>query len=186
MKRLIDITIILLFLPIVIIICLIIALLIKIESRGPILFWSDRIGKDNKIFSMPKFRTMQTNTPLIATNNLVNEKNYITKFGKFLRKSSLDELPQLYSILNGKMSLVGPRPALFNQYDLIEMRTNKGIHKLTPGITGWSQVNGRDLISIEKKTELDNFYKENISILLDFKILLITVFKLLDFKEIKH
>ena len=186
MKRLIDILIVILSLPFVLVLSIFISILIRTTSVGPIIFWSDRIGKDNKLFKMPKFRTMMINTPLVATSELKNEEKHLTKIGSILRKLSLDELPQLYSILTGKMSVVGPRPALFNQYDLIEMRTIKNIDKLKPGITGWSQINGRDLISLEKKIELDDYYKINKSLYLDLKIILMTAVKLFDIKKVKH
>src|SRR6266568_3281872 len=127
---------------------LITALAVKVTSPGPILYWSDRVGKDNVIFKMPKFRTMRTDTPAVATHLLGDADRWLTPIGKFLRKSSLDELPQLFSILTGDMSIVGPRPALFNQDDLVTLRTEKGVHQLTPGLTGWAQINGRDELPI--------------------------------------
>src|SRR4030067_1229197 len=148
---------------------LIISLMVKLTSKGPVLYWSDRVGMDNKIFKMLKFRTMRIDTPRIATHLLTNPDAYLTSIGSFLRKFSLDELPQLWSILKGYMSFIGPRPALFNQDDLIELRTNKGIHKLVPGITGWAQVNGRDDIPIPKKVEYDAYYLKNRSFLFDIK-----------------
>jgi len=131
---------------------LLIALIVKLSSRGPVLYWSDRVGKDNTIFRMPKFRTMRTDTPAVATHLLNDPDIYLTPIGKFLRKSSLDELPQLWSVLKGDMSFVGPRPALFNQDDLIKLRTEKGVHRLIPGVTGWAQVNGRDDLPIPVKS----------------------------------
>lgn len=145
---------------------LIIALLVKATSRGPVLYWSDRVGKDNAIFKMPKYRTMKTNTPAVATHLLTNPDQYLTPVGKFLRKSSLDELPQLFSILKGDMSFVGPRPALFNQDDLVEFRTQKGVHVLSPGLTGWAQINGRDELPIPVKVEYDEYYMMNQSFFL--------------------
>ncbi len=156
--------------------CLI-ALLSKLTSRGPILYWSDRIGRDNRVFRMPKFRTMRIDTPEVATHLLIDSRQWITPLGRFLRKTSLDELPQLWSILVGDMSFVGPRPALFNQHDLTGLRTLYGIHKLVPGITGWAQINGRDELSIPDKVECDRFYLENQSLLLDLRILLGTIVK---------
>ena len=150
---------------------LLVAVLVKLTSPGPIFYWSKRVGRDNAIFRMPKFRTMRTDTPAVATHLLADPDRYLTPIGKFLRKSSLDELPQLISILTGDMSIVGPRPALFNQDDLIELRTNKGVHVLTPGLTGWAQINGRDELPIPEKVEYDEYYLKNRSFLLDMKII---------------
>tara|TARA_B110000438_G_C15760990_1_gene627276 strand:- start:303 stop:863 length:561 start_codon:yes stop_codon:yes gene_type:complete len=172
---------ILLLLPIVIII-----FLIKFDSSGPIIFWSKRVGKHNLIFLMPKFRTMKVNTPHKATHLLHNPNLYLTNVGIYLRKFSLDELPQLYSLILGHMSFVGPRPALYNQYDLIKMRNKKNISKLKPGITGWAQINGRDSISIERKVELDYFYLLNKSIFLDIKIIFLTLYKAFKKENIMH
>lgn len=165
---------------------LLIAVMVKLTSPGPALYWSDRVGKDNVLFRMPKFRTMQIDTPAVATHLLTNPDYYLTPIGKFLRKSSLDELPQLISILKGDMSFVGPRPALFNQDDLIELRTGRGVHVLTPGLTGWAQVNGRDELPIPVKVDLDVYYLENCSFLLDLKILCMTLFKVLRSEGVKH
>lgn len=156
---------------------IIISFLIKLESKGPILFKQKRIGKDNKEFFLYKFRSMKIDTPNVATHLLEKPDTYITKIGKFLRKSSLDELPQLFNILKGEMSIVGPRPALYNQYDLKDERTKVDVHKLLPGLTGWAQINGRDELSIEEKVTYDKFYSENYSLLLDIKIILMTVSK---------
>jgi len=156
---------------------IIIALFVKITSKGPVFYWSDRVGINNAIFKMPKFRTMYTNTPDIATHLLENPNTYLTPIGPFLRKSSLDEFPQLWSVLKGDMSFVGPRPALYNQEDLIQLRTKKGIHKLVPGITGWAQVNGRDELDIPIKVEYDEYYLKNRSLLFDLKILWMTFLK---------
>jgi O-antigen biosynthesis protein WbqP len=150
--------------------------MVKLTSKGPILYWSDRVGMDNRIFKMPKFRTMRIDTPPVATHLLTNPDAYLTPIGSFLRKFSLDELPQLWSILKGHMSFIGPRPALFNQDDLIELRTNKGIHKLVPGITGWAQINGRDDIPIPLKVKYDEYYMKNKSFFLDLKILWLTFY----------
>ena len=165
---------------------LLIALLVKLTSPGPALYWSDRVGKDNVLFRMPKFRTMRVDTPAVATHLLTDPDYYLTPIGKFLRKSSLDELPQLISILKGDMSFVGPRPALFNQDDLIGLRTSRGVHVLTPGLTGWAQVNGRDELPIPVKVDLDAYYLENGSFLLDLQILCMTFFKVLRSEGVKH
>ena len=155
----------------------VIAFLIKITSKGPVLYWSDRIGLDNKIFKMPKFRTMRLDTPEVATHLLENPNAHLTPIGSILRKASLDELPQFWSVFKGDMSLVGPRPALYNQDDLITLRTEKKIHKLTPGITGWAQINGRDEISIPEKVALDEYYMRHRSFMLDMRILWRTLLK---------
>jgi O-antigen biosynthesis protein WbqP len=157
----------------------VIAVLVKLTSPGPVLYWSDRVGRGNRIFRMPKFRSMRTGTPALATHLLTESSYWITPLGRFLRKTSLDELPQLWSILKGDMSFVGPRPALFNQDDLISLRTEKGIHQLTPGLTGWAQINGRDELPIPDKVALDEFYLRNHSLSWDMKILLLTAFKVL-------
>jgi O-antigen biosynthesis protein WbqP len=186
MKRIFDFTMALLLLLALSIPALLIALLVKATSRGPVLYWSDRVGKDNTIFKMPKFRTMRTDTPAVATHLLANPDQYLTSIGKFLRKFSLDELPQLLSILKGDMSFVGPRPALFNQDDLVELRTKKGIHILTPGLTGWAQINGRDELPIPVKVGFDEYYLKHRSSLFDVKIILMTVFKVLRSEGVKH
>ena len=164
----------------------VIALLVKLTSQGPVLHWSRRVGKGNMIFQMPKFRTMHINAPAIATHLLKNPLKYLTPFGRFLRRFSLDELPQLWSVLKGDMSFVGPRPALYNQDDLIELRTRKGLHKLMPGITGWAQVNGRDNLTVYQKVEYDEFYMKNKSFFLDLKILYMTLFKVIKSDGVKH
>jgi O-antigen biosynthesis protein WbqP len=165
---------------------LLMALLVKLTSPGPVLYWSDRVGVGNGIFKMPKFRTMRIETPAVATHLLSNPDEYLTPIGPFLRKSSLDELPQLWSVLKGDMSFVGPRPALFNQEDLIAMRTEKGVHRLIPGITGWAQINGRDDIPIPKKVEFDAYYLNHRSFLFDLKILLLTFFKVTRAENVSH
>ncbi len=165
---------------------LLIALIVKLSSRGPVLYWSDRVGKDNTIFRMPKFRTMRTDTPAVATHLLNDPDIYLTPIGKFLRKSSLDELPQLWSVLKGDMSFVGPRPALFNQDDLIKLRTEKGVHRLIPGVTGWAQVNGRDDLPIPVKVDFDEFYLNNQSFLFDLKILWLTFLKVIKREGVSH
>ena len=164
---------------------IIIAIFIKIESKGPVLHWSKSIGIENKYFLMPKFRTMILNTPQVASN-LLEEDMYLTKVGSILRKFSLDEVPQLLSIISGQMTFVGPRPALYNQDDLIKLRTANNIHMIKPGITGWAQINGRDNISIEKKVKLEIDYLNNKSIILDIKILFITIFRVILSKDISH
>jgi O-antigen biosynthesis protein WbqP len=165
---------------------MIISLVIRLTSKGSAFYWSERIGKNNMIFKMPKFRTMKTDTPAVATHLLNNPDQYLTSIGKFLRKYSLDELPQLHSILKGDMSFVGPRPALFNQDDLIELRTKKGIHILTPGLTGWAQINGRDELPIPIKVGFDEYYLKHRSFLFDLKIILMTIFKVLRSEGVKH
>jgi O-antigen biosynthesis protein WbqP len=165
---------------------MVIVILVKLTSRGPALHWSKRVGVNNSLFYMPKFRTMYIDTPQVATHLLQNSSGHITKLGQFLRKTSLDEIPQLISILKGDMNFIGPRPALFNQDDLISLRTEKGVHKLTPGITGWAQVNGRDEISIPLKVKYEHFYLLNKSFLLDLKILSLTFFKVCTMKDVKN
>jgi len=164
----------------------IVTVLVKLTSRGSILHWSDRIGKNNKIFRMPKFRSMRIDTPAVATHLLPNPDQWLTPIGSFLRKSSLDELPQLWSILIGDMSFVGPRPALFNQDDLIALRTQSGVHELLPGLTGWAQVNGRDELSIPDKVELDVAYLRRRSFWFDLHILWLTVLKVIRHEGVKH
>lgn len=161
-------------------------LVIKFTSEGPAIYWSIRVGKNNEHFEMPKFRTMQINTPEVASHLLSKPSNYITKIGYFLRKTSLDEIPQLWSVLKGDMSIVGPRPALFNQYDLIDLRTFKNIHQLTPGITGWAQVNGRDNLSNTKKVFFDEEYLKKKSFIFDLKILYLTFIKIIRREGIQH
>ncbi len=159
---------------------------VRMSSPGPILFWSKRVGRDNQVFQMPKFRSMRIDTPAVATHLLQNPDQWLTPIGSFLRKSSLDELPQLWCILKGDMSFVGPRPALFNQDDLIAMRTERGVHQLVPGLTGWAQVNGRDELPIPKKVELDYEYLQRRSFLFDLKILWITALKVLVRDGVSH
>lgn len=162
------------------------ALAVKLTSSGPILYWSDRVGRNNNIFKMPKFRTMRTDTPAVATHLLGDPDRWLTPIGKFLRKSSLDELPQLFSILTGDMSIVGPRPALFNQDDLVALRTEKGVHKLTPGLTGWAQINGRDELPIPVKVEFDEYYFKNQSFFLDMRIIFLTFIKVVKSEGVTH
>jgi O-antigen biosynthesis protein WbqP len=186
MKRLFDLTLglsaaIVLFLPI-----LFIAILVRLTSKGPALYWSDRVGKGNAIFRMPKFRSMRLGTPAVATHLLSDPGAHLTPIGSFLRKSSLDELPQLWSIFVGDMSFVGPRPALFNQHDLITLRTQSGVHELVPGLTGWAQVNGRDELPILQKVELDIEYLRRRSFWFDVRILWLTFVKVLRRDGVSH
>jgi O-antigen biosynthesis protein WbqP len=185
-KRLIDIFLSLFFITIFIIPFLIILLIFIFTKDINFIHWSKRIGIRNRIFKMPKIRTMKLSTPDLATHLLNDNQSYVTKFGKILRKTSLDEIPQLYSVLVGDMTLVGPRPALFNQYDLIKYRTNNNIHSLKPGITGWAQIKGRDNLSIEEKVKYDSEYLMKMSIFFDLKILFITVLKILKMRDVSH
>jgi O-antigen biosynthesis protein WbqP len=186
MKRFFDFAMSLLAVSTLAIPMVITALAVRVTSPGPILYWSDRVGRDNRIFKMPKFRTMLTDTPAVATHLLGDPDRWLTPIGKFLRKSSLDELPQLFSILIGDMSIVGPRPALFNQDDLVELRTRKGVHALTPGLTGWAQINGRDELPIPVKVEFDEWYLWNQSFLLDLKIIVMTFVKVIRKEGVTH
>jgi O-antigen biosynthesis protein WbqP len=162
------------------------ALMIKLTSRGPVLHWSNRVGKDNRIFPMPKFRSMRIETPQVATHLLSDPATYLTPIGSFLRRTSLDELPQLWSILVGDLSFVGPRPALFNQADLVALRTERGIHVLVPGLTGWAQVNGRDELPIPVKVQFDYEYLQRRSFRLDLQIIGMTVVKVVRGEGIQH
>ncbi len=164
----------------------VLAVLVCLTSPGPALYWSNRVGRHNRIFKMPKFRSMRIDTPAVATHLLQNPEQWLTPIGSFLRKSSLDELPQLWSILKGDMSFVGPRPALFNQDDLIALRTEKGVHELLPGLTGWAQVNGRDELPIPQKVALDVEYLQKRSLLFDLKILWMTAVKVLSSDGVSH
>ncbi len=163
-----------------------VALAVKLTSPGPVLYWSDRVGRNNRIFRMPKFRSMRTGTPAVATHLLKDPDVWLTPIGAFLRKTSLDELPQLWSILAGDMSIVGPRPALFNQDDLVALRTERGVHELMPGLTGWAQVNGRDELPIPQKVALDAEYLRRRSFLFDLRILWLTVVKVLKRDGVSH
>ena len=165
---------------------LLVALLVRATSRGAALYWSDRVGRDNNIFKMPKFRTMRADTPPMATHLMTEPARFLTPIGGLLRKTSLDELPQLLSILRGDMSFVGPRLALFNQDDLIALRTAKGVQRITPGLTGWAQVNGRDDLPIPVKVEFDAYYLKNRSLILDVKILVMTFFQAFTGKGVRH
>jgi O-antigen biosynthesis protein WbqP len=185
-KRLFDITVSLLAFLVMAIPMLVISVLIKLTSKGPVVHWSNRVGRDNIIFKMPKFRTMQANTPDVATHLLDNPESYLTTIGKLLRKTSIDELPQIFSIFKGDMSFVGPRPALFNQDDLIALRTEKGVHYLTPGLTGWAQINGRDELPIPVKVALDEYYMKNRSFYLDMRIICQTLSKVVKREGVMH
>jgi O-antigen biosynthesis protein WbqP len=165
---------------------LLVALLVRLTSSGPALYWSDRVGKGNQIFRMPKFRSMRVGTPAVATHLLQDPRVYLTPIGSFLRKSSLDELPQLWCILKGDMSFVGPRPALFNQDDLVALRTHYGVHELVPGLTGWAQVNGRDELPIPEKVKLDVEYLQRRSLWFDIRILWLTFVKVLRRDGVSH
>ena len=186
MKRLIDIMLSIILMFVLIVPMLFVGLAVRITSSGRVIHWSRRIGRLNKVIAMPKFRTMVISSPDIATHLIDDPKKYLTPIGSFLRKSSLDELPQLWSVLKGDMSIVGPRPALFNQHDLIILRKERGVDKLKPGITGWAQVNGRDELSIFDKVALDVEYLKKQSIWFDMKILWMTLFKALKFNEVSH
>lgn len=185
-KRLFDIVLALIAGVLLSIPLLLIALTVRLTSIGPALYWSDRVGRNNGIFLMPKFRSMQIGTPPVATHLLPDPDEFLTPIGSFLRKSSLDELPQLWSILIGDMSFVGPRPALFNQYDLISLRTESGVHELVPGLTGWAQVNGRDGLPIPDKVKLDAEYLRRQSLWFDILILWLTLAKVLKRDDVSH
>jgi len=185
-KRLFDLVLALCAAMILALPVVLVALAVRLTSKGPALYWSDRVGKGNKIFKMPKFRSMRIGTPAVATHLLQNPAVYLTPIGSFLRKSSLDELPQLWSILIGDMSFVGPRPALFNQQDLIALRTQHGVHELTPGLTGWAQVNGRDELPIPEKVKLDVAYLQRQSLWFDIRILWMTFVKVLRRDGVSH
>lgn len=186
MKRAFDLISVVVTAPIWCPLVLILALLVRSTSPGPAIYWSSRIGRNNSVFQMPKLRTMRVDTPVVATDLLTQPDRWVTPLGRYLRKLSLDELPQLWSVLKGDMSLVGPRPALFNQMDLIKMRTELGVHCLLPGITGWAQVNGRDQLALVEKIKLDHEYQERMSILFDLRIVLITIKRLLEKGGVSH
>nr|WP_041296569.1 sugar transferase [Janthinobacterium sp. Marseille] len=186
MKRIFDLGLALLAAIILLLPIAFIAFVVKITSKGPAVYWSDRVGKHNKIFKMPKFRTMQVDTPAVATHLLTDPQQFLTPIGSFLRKSSLDELPQLWSILKGDMSFVGPRPALFNQDDLVALRTRFGVDNIKPGLTGWAQINGRDELPIPEKVALDVEYLKLQSFWFDIKILVLTFQKVLKKDGITH
>ncbi|OUL88665.1 sugar transferase [Paraburkholderia hospita] len=186
MKRIFDLVVAIAATIVFLVPMLIVAIVVKVTSRGPALYWSERVGKRNKTFRMPKFRSMRVDTPAVATHLLQGAGGYLTPVGSFLRKSSLDELPQLWSILKGDMSLVGPRPALFNQEDLIALRTERGVDALRPGLTGWAQINGRDELPIPVKVEFDAQYLARQSFLFDLKILFLTCLKVIRRSGVSH
>ena len=186
MKRLFDLVLALCTAVILLLPLMVVALAVRLTSPGPVLYWSDRVGKGNRIFKMPKFRSMRMGTPAVATHLLEDPKAYLTPIGSFLRKSSLDELPQLWSIIRGDMSFVGPRPALFNQHDLIALRTQYGVDKLLPGLTGWAQVNGRDELPIPQKVQFDAEYLRRQSLFFDMKIIGLTFYRVIRRDSITH
>ena len=186
MKRLFDLVVALVAAVFLTLPILVVALAVWMTSPGPALYWSDRVGRNNRIFKMPKFRSMRIDTPAVATHLLQSPDQWLTPIGSFLRKSSLDELPQLWSILKGDMSFVGPRPALFNQNDLIALRTEKGVHELLPGLTGWAQINGRDELPIPQKVQLDVEYLHRRSFFFDLEILWGTVLKVIARDGVSH
>jgi O-antigen biosynthesis protein WbqP len=186
MKRLVDLMLALVAMIFLLLLIFMVAVLVKLTSKGPALHWSDRVGRNNAIFKMPKFRSMKTDTPAVATHLLADPKSVLTPVGDFLRKSSLDELPQLWCILKGDMSFVGPRPALFNQDDLITLRTAKGVHALVPGLTGLAQINGRDELPIPQKVALDVEYLHHRSLWFDIKIIWLTVVKVIKKDGVSH
>lgn len=186
MKRLFDLVVVVVMGIVLAVPVLLVALAVRLTSHGPVLYWSDRVGRNNQIFKMPKFRSMQIGTPAVASHLLIHPDAYLTPIGSFLRKSSLDELPQLWSILRGDMSFVGPRPALFNQHDLIELRSRAGVDQLLPGLTGWAQINGRDELPIAEKAALDIEYLQQRSTWLDIKIIFMTIFRVLRRDNVAH
>ena len=186
MKRSFDFLLCIVALAILALPIVLVALAVRLASKGPALYWSDRVGIHNQIFKMPKFRSMRVGTPAVATHLLNDPRSHLTPIGSFIRRTSLDELPQLWSILKGDMSFVGPRPALFNQHDLIELRTEKGVHQILPGLTGWAQVNGRDDIPIDRKVQLDYEYLQKQSLLFDTRILWLTFLKVVKRDGVSH
>ncbi len=186
MKRLFDLFVLILVLPLIFFPAVMVALVVVVVSGFPILYWSDRVGKNGELFRMPKFRTMLVNTPVVATDQLNNPASYLIPMGSLMRKLSLDEFPQLWTILIGKMSFVGPRPALFNQHQLIQDRSRLGIDSLLPGLTGWAQVNGRDDLSDEQKVAYDYEYLQNQSLLMDTKIIWLTVLRVIKRDGVSH
>jgi len=185
-KRLFDLLLALVAGALLLVPCLLVALAVKLTSPGPILHWSSRVGRNNALFRMPKFRSMRIDTPQVATHLLERPEQWLTPVGSFLRRTSLDELPQLWNILTGEMSFVGPRPALFNQDDLVALRTERGVHTLVPGLTGWAQVNGRDELPIPAKVELDAYYLQHRSLAFDLRILALTAWKVLGGHGVSH
>ena len=186
MKRIFDLVVVVLLLALLVIPMLLIASVVRVTSEGSVLYWSDRIGQSNVIFRMPKFRTMRLDTPAVATHLMSDPNTYLSPIGGFLRRTSLDELPQLFSILKGDMSFVGPRPALYNQDDLVDLRTEEGVNQLIPGLTGWAQVNGRDELPIPDKVRLDVEYMERQSFWFDLKILWMTFLKVVRRVGVSH
>ena len=186
MKRALDILLALAATVVLAIPCALVALAVRLTSPGPVLYWSDRIGKDNTVFRMPKFRSMRIDTPAVATHLMKDPSRFLTPIGSFIRRTSLDELPQLWSILAGDMSFVGPRPALFNQDDLVALRTQHGVHRLVPGLTGWAQVNGRDELPIPVKVQMDAEYLARRSLAFDLKILWLTLLKVIRSDGVAH
>jgi O-antigen biosynthesis protein WbqP len=186
LKRVTDVVFAILLLILLSPVLLVLALVVKLTSKGPVLYWSQRVGKNNKLFLMPKFRTMRTDTPQVATHMLPEPSVYLTPIGNFLRRTSLDELPQLFSILTGELSFVGPRPALFNQDDLVALRTERGVHVLVPGLTGWAQINGRDELPIPVKAQFDYEYLQRQSFKFDLYIIFKTAFKVVRGDGIQH
>jgi len=185
-KRAFDIVLALLAAMVLAIPCALVALAVRLTSPGPVLYWSDRIGRDNAVFRMPKFRSMRIDTPAVATHLMKDPSRFLTPIGSFIRRTSLDELPQLWSILAGDMSFVGPRPALYNQDDLIALRTQHGVHRLVPGLTGWAQVNGRDELPIPVKVRMDAEYLARRSLAFDLKILWLTALKVIRSDGVAH
>ncbi|WP_129777754.1 sugar transferase [Peristeroidobacter soli] len=186
MKRLADLLLAVVAGVVLLVPTLLVALMVKLTSKGPVLYWSQRIGRDNQIFRMPKFRSMRIGTPAVATHLLTDPEQFLTPIGSFIRRTSLDELPQLWNILRGDMSFVGPRPALFNQHDLIELRTRCGVHKLVPGLTGWAQVNGRDDLPIPVKVRFDEEYLRRRSLKFDVYILCLTLLRVIRSDGVSH
>jgi len=185
-KRLFDIVLALISMLVLIIPIILVAIAVKLSSKGPTLYWSDRVGIHNVFFKMPKFRSMKIDTPAVATHLLSDPKSVLTPIGNFIRKTSLDEFPQLWCILKGDMSFVGPRPALFNQDDLITLRTSKGVHQLVPGLTGWAQVNGRDELPISTKVDLDIVYMQRQSFVFDIRIICLTFLRVIKLHGVSH
>ena len=186
MKRTLDLLLVLLVALVLLVPIIVVAITVRLTSNGPVLYWSERVGRCNIIFKMPKFRTMRVGTPAVASHLLANPREHLTPIGTFLRKSSLDELPQLWSILVGDMSFVGPRPALFNQHDLIEVRIQQNVHTLVPGLTGWAQVNGRDELPIPQKVALDAEYLQRQGFWFDIQILWLTFLRVVQRDGVSH
>lgn len=186
MKRCLDTCVIFLTLPLVVVISILIAVAIKLDSKGPVIYWSQRIGQNNVPFMMPKFRSMQINAPIVAAEKFTDAEHYISRVGKFLRKTSMDEIPQLWCVLKGQMSLVGPRPLLPIETDVLELRTKAGVDKLLPGISGWAQINGRTCITPQEKARLDIEYMHKRSLRFDLKIMFLTLYKVIKQDDIAH